>query len=34
MMPHPERAVALELGSADGTHILKSLIEHGMNIVG
>jgi len=34
MMPHPERAVAHELGSADGVHILKSLIEHGLEIVG
>jgi phosphoribosylformylglycinamidine synthase len=33
MMPHPERAVATELGSTDGLFILRSLLEHGMEII-
>ncbi|MCW3490047.1 phosphoribosylformylglycinamidine synthase subunit PurQ [Dethiobacter alkaliphilus] len=29
MMPHPERAGELSLGSADGLHIFESLLRHG-----
>jgi phosphoribosylformylglycinamidine synthase len=32
MMPHPERAVEKELGSADGQFIFKSIIEHMISV--
>jgi phosphoribosylformylglycinamidine synthase subunit PurQ / glutaminase len=32
MMPHPERAVEKELGSADGQFIFKSVIEHMISV--
>jgi len=33
MMPHPERAVEAELGSADGLFILKSIVQKGLEVL-